>query len=85
MTKLSKVQLETIEIAKNNGGFLERWQGGFWTYPHAEVKHINCEHGKDVNVPVWYCGISTVNSLINKNILEVVESNQFGPTKVKFV
>lgn len=71
MTKrpMTKVMEEALAKAIAHGGELVRWKGGFWTYRDCPVK----SEERGYRVPVWHAGTQTVDGLIDRQKLEVIE------------
>lgn len=66
---MAKAISETMRAALNKAytcgdGFLERRPGGFWTYPGCSW----CG-----NAPQWYVGTSTINALIDRELVTVAQ------------
>lgn len=66
--KLSATQQKALDCAKAHGGALERWTGGFWTFPGAPTV---ADHG-GYKVPAEHYGWPTIKALIDRGIFEVV-------------
>ena len=70
--KLSPTMQEALNVARVNGGRLERLPGGFWTYPGCP-----CDERA---VPNWYVSAHTVKALLARGYVEDDEfaSNRGG-------
>lgn len=58
--KLSPTMKDALAEGLAHGGVLERWRGGWWTYPGCPVKKRTAD-GYDV--PEWSCGVDTLRAL----------------------
>jgi len=65
---LSTTQHEAVLMLSRNGGRIERWPGGFWTYPGC-VSSTAKGPGWTYRVPVWWVPTQTVRSLLRKGLL----------------
>lgn len=67
--KLSETMQAALDAAKANGGRLERWSGGFWTYPGCtwEVKNLPMP----TRVPEVHFGTQTIHALIDRAVVKI--------------
>ena len=67
MTKaeaLSKQMQDVLDVATKHGGILERWPGGYWSYPGVKTKFGS---------PNWWTGTSTIHALVTRGRLEYTQ------------
>jgi hypothetical protein len=67
-------------------GELQKWKNGYWTYPGCAVHHREGSTSYKwggYNVPVWSVGAATINSLIRREAVVVVEKYYHRPSRVK--
>ncbi len=62
--KLSPMMETALHYARDNGGVLVRYPGGFWAVPNTPV--IN-------GVPDPYFGTTTIHALMTRGAVEVIE------------
>lgn len=60
--RLTVQQIEAIHVASDHGGRLERWLGGYWTYP-------GCPQHKIRPCPEWYAETYIIGALVRKGLL----------------
>lgn len=79
-TKLSPVQEQCLAAAKQHGGTLVYYKGGFWSATNVVMKPC-----ADFMAPEWHFGTVVIRALIRKEYLEVVEEKEGrkGPYPVK--
>lgn len=63
----TKTQTKALGVLREHGT-LERWPGGFWTYPSCPVDHVT--NGCDI--PSWYVTTHTVQAMERRGWLERV-------------
>lgn len=63
--KPSPTQLGVLVELANHGGVIERWPGGFWTWPDCAYR--STAFGK---VPTWHAGTATVRAMTRAGWLE---------------
>lgn len=68
--KLSETQQEALQVMKEKGGKLIRWDGGYWTFEGA--KAIRDE-------PEWHCGTTTIRSLYKKGYVTLFNNDKGWP------
>jgi hypothetical protein len=85
--KLSAVMQTAVNTAKQHGGELELWRGGFWTYPGCPSTHaVSDFDGKPQPVPSWYVGTTTIHALLRRGAIEFTERTERGfPIRAKIV
>lgn len=66
--KLSLVMAGALLTLKEHGA-LERWPGGFWTYPGCDVIG-SCPGwgGSVLKVPAWHVSAGTIHALVNRGL-----------------
>ena len=81
--KVSPTMQKTLDNMREHGG-LERWQGGFWTYPGCAIHHrmeANRAYPEGVPVPAWWVDFGTVKALLKRELIEITErdaKNQYA-------
>lgn len=82
--KLSASMQLALDKAKEHGGELHRWPGGFWTYPGCDRIGRSYGDSSGYSVPLWHCGTNTVMALVSRGVLEITSTMKRGdPDKVK--
>jgi len=71
--KLTDRQLQALRTMESKGSMV-RWPGGFWTYGGASVARVCQGH----DVPVWYVGVTTLEALRKRYLVEITLRNRFG-------
>jgi hypothetical protein len=69
-----------LDVCKaRGGGTLERWDGGFWTWPGCPRKPapVTVQYGV-FPVPEWWVGWTTVEALVTRELLVVSKRNDRG-------
>lgn len=67
--KLSPTMQGALDVARQHGGRLERWSGGFWTYPGCASQTKNLP--MPTLVPDWYVSTHTIHALIDRGVMRV--------------
>jgi hypothetical protein len=72
-----------LVVAKERGGgVLERWAGGFWTYPGCDVQRSTSAY----RLPAWYVGANTVQALVSRGVMRTTDRLASGaPARVEVV
>jgi hypothetical protein len=82
---LSDKALDALAKLREHGE-LQRWKNGYWTYPGCAVHHREGSASYKwggYDVPVWSVGSPTINSLIRRGEVVVVEEYYRRPSVVK--
>lgn len=84
--KLSPTMQAALDMARTHGGRLERWPGGFWTYPACphQVKNLPMP----CKVPDQHVGAHTIHALRTRGLVRVSRCSEgiVGyPTEVEVV
>lgn len=66
VARLSKTMQTAMKLAGRNGA-LERWRGGWWTYPGAAV----ARYSEGYAIPEEHTGAGTIHALIDRGLLFV--------------
>lgn len=68
--KLTPTQEEIVDAMRVHGGNLERWRGGFWTYPGVEVVgHRSGDMLYPVPAVSWQ--MKSIEALVRLGVVEV--------------
>ena len=71
---LSATMAIALGEARDHGGRLVYWRGGFWTYPNCAVKCKSWPSGDAV--PEWSVGTRTVKALVARGELVFTDWNE---------
>lgn len=75
-----------LEIIKEHGSIV-RYPGGFWHKPDAPLKYSGGLPSQSFYYPEGYIGTNTLNSLLNRELIEVAEevNGPRGKFAVKYI
>jgi hypothetical protein len=73
--KITAEMQRALDILKEHGS-IDRYPGGFWAQPNAEMAHsAGCQ---PFDYPKGYVGTVTLKALLTRNLIEAIDEVQ-GP------
>lgn len=76
--KLSPTMAHALNKARFLGnGQLERWPGGFWTYPGCPWKQGTGQNAR-YRIPAWSVSTHTVDALLRRGLVKSIEEQRPG-------
>lgn len=69
-TKVSPTMQGALDAAREHGGRLVRWPGGFWTYPDCPTRGGG---SWDTDYPTWSVAAGTIKSLLARGLVREVD------------
>ncbi len=75
--------MEAALAAVRREGRLERWNGGFWTFPGCPVASVKARSSGAEPVPGWHCTFRTIQALLDRGLIYVSRKADIYPVEVR--